>query len=165
MTQRRSTAAHHASYQPAYAVPEPGPSRIHLSSANKVSSVYELGKGLFTPLSLPHQRQQPTSVRAEQIRRLLDLMSVCFERGDRARATRAWAILVRCHEVKPASQGWATIAQDFDQRGRHSQARTVAAMTDRLLNAVARGPVRDDLDYLETCVQLPANLAIKVDMT
>lgn len=131
--------------QPAYAVPEPGPSRIHLSAAGKVNSVYELGKGFFTPLSLA----QP-SIRAEHIRRLLDVMHVCLERGDRVRAVRAWSILVRCHEVKPSSLGWSRLTREFEQPGRHLQARTVNAMIDRILSAVSRGPVKDDLDYLET---------------
>lgn len=135
-----------SSHEAAYAVPEPGPSHVYLSSNGTVNNIYEKGQGFFTPLSL-----KQFSVRTQHIRRLLDIMHVCLEKGDRARAARAWTILVRCPEVKPASAGWSKVAKEFDSKGRQTSARTVAAMTDRLLSNISRGPTCDDFDYLETC--------------
>ncbi|CAK5275384.1 unnamed protein product, partial [Mycena citricolor] len=40
------------------------------------------------------------STRKTHIRRLYDVMEICLQRGDFARAARAWAILARCEEIK-----------------------------------------------------------------
>ena len=44
--------------------------------------------------------REGTTARTVHIRRLCDLLKVCTERGDIARARRAWDILCRCKEFK-----------------------------------------------------------------
>merc|ERR1712072_1398180 len=94
-----------AVYEPVFSVPTPNVSQQY----GKPGQLYEKGKGFFSALSLTQ-----TNLRREQIRRLLDLMHVCLEKGDRARAARAWSILVRCPEVNLTSTGWSTAAKEFD---------------------------------------------------
>ncbi|CAE6521486.1 unnamed protein product [Rhizoctonia solani] len=58
----------------------------------------------FTPLFAlsprPHRTLLPsTSSRKQHIRFTYDLLHVCLQRGDLARARRAWAILVKCPEI------------------------------------------------------------------
>lgn len=48
---------------------------------------------------VPHHSQQPTSIRRIYIQNLTDLLHVCLLRGDRDRATRAWAILVNIFDA------------------------------------------------------------------
>ena len=43
--------------------------------------------------------KRPHSTRKAHIRRLHDILQLCIQRRDWARAKRAWAILVRCGEV------------------------------------------------------------------
>ncbi|CAE6469849.1 unnamed protein product [Rhizoctonia solani] len=58
----------------------------------------------FTPLFAlsprPHRTLLPsTSSRKQHIRFTYDLLHVCLQRGDLARARRAWVILVKCPEI------------------------------------------------------------------
>ncbi|KAG8716248.1 hypothetical protein FRC08_009701 [Ceratobasidium sp. 394] len=48
----------------------------------------------------PHRELSPsTSSRKQHIRFTYDLLHVCLQRGDLARARRAWSILVKCPEI------------------------------------------------------------------
>ncbi|KAI0750952.1 hypothetical protein C8Q80DRAFT_1099889 [Daedaleopsis nitida] len=51
--------------------------------------------------------KHPKTSRKLHIRRLLDILQICIQRGDWDRARRAWAILARCREVNWKSM-WRT---------------------------------------------------------
>ena len=71
------------------------PSRTTLCFRSDVFMSTEKYSFLFSSL----QSKQPNTARKVHIRRLYDILQLCIQRQDWARAKRAWAILARCREV------------------------------------------------------------------
>lgn len=62
----------------------------------------ELDSDIFIFSSLDSKK--PLTARKVHIRRLFDVLQICFQRNDVPRAARAWAILARCKEIR-----WMTL--------------------------------------------------------
>ncbi|KIL70210.1 hypothetical protein M378DRAFT_156290, partial [Amanita muscaria Koide BX008] len=66
----------------------------------------------------------PPTARKVHIRRLYDVLQLCIQRQDYARAKRAWAILVRCKEVRWKSLwtiGLLLVGDNADMSGNHEE--------------------------------------------
>lgn len=104
------------------------------------------------------------SVRAAHIRRVFDLMELSLQRQQLDRATRCWAILVRCKEVHLSFSGFQSFARYFltasSQRdGHRSQSailptRGLVALRERTLSRIAEGRMREALEDVEVYVVL-----------
>ena len=115
------------------------------------------------PYSTTAHRQLPilkedSSVRAEHIRRLIDLLEISLQRNDSARAYRCWAILVRCYEVDLVATGWQSFARYFvsasstsSQPGSSGTVQMLGteALRERVLSGIAEGRIRETLEDLE----------------
>ncbi|KAG8748483.1 hypothetical protein FRC10_003616 [Ceratobasidium sp. 414] len=74
----------------------------------------------------PHRELSPsTSSRKQHIRFTYDILHVCLQRGDLARARRAWSILVKCPEIDLRTiwqVGLALIPREGEEREKKGRA-------------------------------------------